>query len=239
MGYTFSSRDGDDKQFTVIVERTWSNVNRTPADRISAFAAQRQNTTADGMVATGRRTAAQLRSRCGARCNQRLAPCPSGPSSVALATDCANRDREWRVRADADRASPSIVRAARECGPGHSGRFHRCVLSRSVAGQSACLRHEWRVDRRRLRAGRHRRRAVGHRTARQAERRRHQPAALPSRAGAGAQLSATGRATWRRTVSVRTRDRRRSACNRTSRLRGRLPACSHRSIRSRLVRARQ
>ncbi len=28
MGYTFSSRDGDDKQFTIIVERTWSNVNR-------------------------------------------------------------------------------------------------------------------------------------------------------------------------------------------------------------------
>lgn len=46
MGYTFSSRDGDDKQFTIIVERTWSNVNRTRADRISALAAQKQNTTA-------------------------------------------------------------------------------------------------------------------------------------------------------------------------------------------------
>lgn len=46
MGYTFSARDGDDKQFTVIVERTWSNVNRTPADRISALALQRQNTSA-------------------------------------------------------------------------------------------------------------------------------------------------------------------------------------------------
>lgn len=46
MGYTFSSRDGDDKQFTIIVERTWSNVNRAPADRISALAAQKQNTTA-------------------------------------------------------------------------------------------------------------------------------------------------------------------------------------------------
>ncbi len=46
MGYTFSLRDGDDKQFTIIVERTWSNVNRAPADRISALAAQKQNTTA-------------------------------------------------------------------------------------------------------------------------------------------------------------------------------------------------
>ena len=46
MGYTFSPRDGDDRQFTIIVERTWSNVNRTHGDRISALAVQRQNTTA-------------------------------------------------------------------------------------------------------------------------------------------------------------------------------------------------
>ena len=46
MGYTYSPRAGDDPQFTVIVERTWSDVNRTPSDRISALASQTQNANA-------------------------------------------------------------------------------------------------------------------------------------------------------------------------------------------------
>jgi uncharacterized protein len=46
MTYTYSPRAGDDPQFTVIVERTWSDVNRTPSDRISALAGQTQNANA-------------------------------------------------------------------------------------------------------------------------------------------------------------------------------------------------
>jgi outer membrane PBP1 activator LpoA protein len=46
MGYSYSSRTGDESQFSGVVERTWSDVNRTPAYRITALAARDQNDTA-------------------------------------------------------------------------------------------------------------------------------------------------------------------------------------------------
>jgi len=46
MGYSYSTRGADESQFTVVVERTWADVNRTPAYRIGALAAQAQNETA-------------------------------------------------------------------------------------------------------------------------------------------------------------------------------------------------
>jgi uncharacterized protein len=43
MGYSYSARGGDDTQFALIVERTWSDVNRTPAYRITALSTRGQN----------------------------------------------------------------------------------------------------------------------------------------------------------------------------------------------------
>lgn len=46
MGYSYSTRNADDTQLAAVVERTWADVNRTPAYRISALAAQTQNVSA-------------------------------------------------------------------------------------------------------------------------------------------------------------------------------------------------
>jgi len=46
MTYSYSAHAGEDAQFSIIVERTWSDVNRTPADRISVLAYQTQNANA-------------------------------------------------------------------------------------------------------------------------------------------------------------------------------------------------
>jgi len=43
MSYSFSTRSADESQYVVVVNRTWANVNRTPAYRITALAAQTQN----------------------------------------------------------------------------------------------------------------------------------------------------------------------------------------------------
>ena len=47
MGYSYSTRSAADSELTAVVERTWSDVNRTPAHRISALAAQAQNKEAE------------------------------------------------------------------------------------------------------------------------------------------------------------------------------------------------
>src|SRR5262249_146290 len=46
IGYSYSARGGDESQYSSVVERTWSDVNRTPAYRISALASRGQNDTA-------------------------------------------------------------------------------------------------------------------------------------------------------------------------------------------------
>ena len=46
MGYTFSAKISDESQNAALVDRIWADVNRTPAYRISALAAQSQNESA-------------------------------------------------------------------------------------------------------------------------------------------------------------------------------------------------
>jgi outer membrane PBP1 activator LpoA protein len=48
MGYSYSTHGTEVAQFPGLVERTWADVNRTPAYRISALAAQTQNANAAG-----------------------------------------------------------------------------------------------------------------------------------------------------------------------------------------------